>query len=117
MNWLTQDELARRWGISTRTLEHWRVIRYGPKYTKIGHAVRYLKEDIEQYEKDHARICDSEGNNYADIEPAINAYANGEISAGRMRECFNSWQQGKKYVLPPEQTTTDIARVNEGSRS
>lgn len=101
MAWLTQIELAQRWDISPRTLERWRVIGYGPNFTKIGHLVRYSVDEIEQYEKDHARISDVEGHSYVDLEPAIMALASGEISPGRMRECFNAWQIGQKYELPP----------------
>lgn len=101
MTWLTQTELAKRWDISPRTLERWRVIGYGPNYTKIGHHVRYATGEIEQYEKDHSRVSDVEGHSYTDLEPAIRAFAAGDIGEGRMRECFNAWQQGKPYDLPP----------------
>ena len=100
MTWMTQTELAQRWDISPRTLERWRVVGYGPQFTKIGHAVRYSASEIEQYEKDRARTCDVEGHAYADLEPAIVALVNGNISPGRMRECFNAWQSGKKFDLP-----------------
>jgi hypothetical protein len=47
---LTQDELAKRWRISPRTLERWRWLRLGPQYLKIGGRVVYALEDVETFE-------------------------------------------------------------------
>ena len=47
---LTQDELAKRWRISPRTLERWRWLRLGPQYLKIGGRVVYVLEDVESFE-------------------------------------------------------------------
>jgi hypothetical protein len=47
---LTQRDLARRWRISTRTLERWRWLRQGPPYLKLGGAVVYRLEDVEAFE-------------------------------------------------------------------
>ncbi len=47
---LTQKQLARRWNISERTLERWRVIGHGPQFIKIGGHVRYRLSDIVAYE-------------------------------------------------------------------
>ncbi|MFO1158468.1 MAG: DNA-binding protein [Reyranellaceae bacterium] len=47
---LTQDELAKRWRISPRTLERWRWLRLGPQYLKIGGRVVYSLEDVENFE-------------------------------------------------------------------
>jgi len=47
---LDQSELAKRWGISPRTLERWRWAGEGVKYIKIGGAVRYRLGDVEAYE-------------------------------------------------------------------
>ena len=47
---LTQDELAKRWRISPRTLERWRWLRRGPQYLKIGGRVVYALEDVENFE-------------------------------------------------------------------
>ena len=47
---LTQDELAKRWRISPRTLERWRWLRLGPQYLKIGGRVVYALEDVENFE-------------------------------------------------------------------
>jgi hypothetical protein len=45
-----QKAVARRWGISPRTLERWRWYGTGPRYLKIGGRVLYRLEDIEAYE-------------------------------------------------------------------
>lgn len=47
---LTQDELAKRWRISPRTLERWRWLRLGPQYLKIGGRVVYSLEDVQSFE-------------------------------------------------------------------
>lgn len=52
---LTQTDLARRWKLSTRSLEKWRTLGTGPVYVKVGGAVRYRLEDILAYEDAHLR--------------------------------------------------------------
>lgn len=47
---LKQKEVARRWGISHRTLERWRVIGQGPVFLKVGAHVVYRLRDIERWE-------------------------------------------------------------------
>lgn len=47
---LSQKELARRWGISHRTLERWRYEGTGPAYLKLGGRVLYRLADIEDHE-------------------------------------------------------------------
>src|SRR6266550_6741622 len=47
---LTQEQLARRWNISPRTLERWRWLKQGPTYLKVGGRVLYRLEDIDAFE-------------------------------------------------------------------
>ena len=47
---LNQKELARRWGISHRTLERWRYGGQGPAFLKLGGRVLYRLADIEAFE-------------------------------------------------------------------
>lgn len=47
---ITQNELARRWAISPRTLERWRWIGGGPRFIKVGGRVLYSLAEIEAYE-------------------------------------------------------------------
>jgi hypothetical protein len=47
---LCQEELARRWRISPRTLERWRWLGEGPAFLKIGGRVAYRLLDVEAYE-------------------------------------------------------------------
>jgi len=51
---LTQDDLARRWQCSPRTLERWRWHGEGPPWVKIGGLARYRLQDIEAYEREQA---------------------------------------------------------------
>ena len=48
---LNQKELARRWGISHRTLERWRYTGLGPAFLKLGGRVLYRLPDIEAFEQ------------------------------------------------------------------
>lgn len=47
---LNQRDLAKRWGISHRTLERWRSIGFGPAFLKIGSRVAYRLADVEAFE-------------------------------------------------------------------
>ena len=47
---LNQKQLARRWGLSPRTLERWRWLRQGPVYFKLGGKVAYRVTDIDEFE-------------------------------------------------------------------
>lgn len=55
---LNQTELARRWRLSSRTLERWRWLNKGPDFVKFGRAVRYRLLDIESYERSQLRRVD-----------------------------------------------------------
>jgi predicted DNA-binding transcriptional regulator AlpA len=55
MRHLNQIELARRWGISPRTLERWRWQKTGPRYIKLGSHVAYRVDDIEAFEAEQER--------------------------------------------------------------
>ncbi len=48
---LNQDQLARRWSLSARTLERWRSHGKGPCYLRLGGRVAYRLEDVEIFEK------------------------------------------------------------------
>ena len=48
---LNQKELARRWGISHRTLERWRYSGEGPSFLKLGGRVLYRLPDVEAFEQ------------------------------------------------------------------
>ena len=52
---LNQESLARRWGMSTRTLERWRWLKQGPRYLKLGGHVVYREDDVAAFESAQAR--------------------------------------------------------------
>lgn len=58
--YLTEQDLATRWGISERTLQKWRVRGAGPVFRKIGFSVRYDSRDVEAYEDEQARRSTSD---------------------------------------------------------
>jgi predicted DNA-binding transcriptional regulator AlpA len=43
---LTERDVARITGLSVASVRRWRLLRQGPKYIKIGAAVRYKPEDV-----------------------------------------------------------------------
>jgi predicted DNA-binding transcriptional regulator AlpA len=43
---LNEYDIARITGLSVASVRRWRLVRQGPKYIKIGAAVRYKPEDI-----------------------------------------------------------------------
>jgi len=43
---LNEHDVARITGLSVASVRRWRLLRQGPKYLKIGAAVRYRTEDI-----------------------------------------------------------------------
>ena len=43
---LNEHEVARITGLSVASVRRWRLLRQGPKYIKIGSAVRYKQEDV-----------------------------------------------------------------------
>lgn len=45
-------ELAKRWGISPKTLQRWRSEGRGPRYLKLSKRVVYPVDEIEAYEHD-----------------------------------------------------------------
>ncbi len=48
---MNQKELARRWGMSHRTLERWRYTGQGPVFLKLGGRVVYRLVDVEAFEQ------------------------------------------------------------------
>ena len=46
---LTERDIARITGLSIATVRRWRLLRQGPKYLKIGSAVRYVPADLERW--------------------------------------------------------------------
>ena len=47
---LRKRELAKRWKISTRTLERWQAEGFGPRWLLLGGSVRYHLSDVTAYE-------------------------------------------------------------------
>jgi predicted DNA-binding transcriptional regulator AlpA len=61
---LNEHDVARITGMSVASVRRWRLIRQGPKYLKLGSAVRYRLADITSWlnsrptggEQNHARL-------------------------------------------------------------
>jgi len=45
-NLLNEHDIARITGMSVASVRRWRLFSQGPKYLKIGSAVRYRREDV-----------------------------------------------------------------------
>lgn len=46
-----ERKLARRWDVSCKLLQKWRSLGQGPRYRKLGSAVRYALSDIVAFEQ------------------------------------------------------------------
>lgn len=46
---LNEHDVARITGLSVASVRRWRLFRQGPKYLKIGSAVRYRLEDVRSW--------------------------------------------------------------------
>jgi len=46
---LNEHDVARITGLSVASVRRWRLLRKGPKYIKIGAAVRYKAEDVSMW--------------------------------------------------------------------
>ena len=47
---VSERQLARRWGVSMRTLQRWRAEHYGPAFMRIGGSIRYALDDVLRFE-------------------------------------------------------------------
>ena len=48
---LTDLEVAKRLGVSRFTVRSWRLKGVGPRFLKMGRAVRYRSRDVDEYER------------------------------------------------------------------
>ena len=48
---LTDVEVASRLGVSRFTVRSWRLKGVGPRFLKLGRAVRYRPQDVDDYER------------------------------------------------------------------
>ena len=56
---LNEIELGKRWGVSPKTLQRWRMEDRGPAYIKLSKRVTYAMEDIVAYEASQKRVCEN----------------------------------------------------------
>lgn len=49
MKFFDEKEVAEQLSVSVGTLRKWRILNQGPKYRKIGRAVRYAASDIANF--------------------------------------------------------------------
>ena len=60
MEVLSTAQAAKFVNMSPRTLERWRLTGGGPRYLKLGRAVRYRKDDLEQFLAESRRSSTSD---------------------------------------------------------
>jgi predicted DNA-binding transcriptional regulator AlpA len=48
---MNEHDIARITGLSVASVRRWRLLRQGPRYVKIGAAVRYKIEDVQAWLK------------------------------------------------------------------
>jgi len=51
---LTIEDVAKRWELTTATLDNWRWTGRGPTFLKLGHKIWYRPKDIESFEEQRA---------------------------------------------------------------
>lgn len=54
--YLTEKDLAKKWGLSPKTLQRWRWLNTGPDYIKIGNRIRYTSEGIKNFEEENKHL-------------------------------------------------------------
>ena len=57
---LRENEVSTRLGLSVRTLQKWRLEGRGPRFVKLGNAVRYDPADLDLFVRDGARRSTSD---------------------------------------------------------
>jgi predicted DNA-binding transcriptional regulator AlpA len=58
---INQRQLAKRWGVSERSIERYRTEGTGPCYLKINGRVVYSVIDVEAWEQSRKRLSTSQG--------------------------------------------------------
>ena len=58
---VTERDASELLGVSMRTLQKWRLQGNGPRFVKLGHAVRYDVKDLEAYIESGRRRSTSDG--------------------------------------------------------
>jgi predicted DNA-binding transcriptional regulator AlpA len=54
---LTPAEVAVKLGVTENALAIWRYYRRGPNFFKLGRAVRYDEDEVEQFKRDNTQEC------------------------------------------------------------
>jgi hypothetical protein len=49
LNWITEKKVSEMTDLAVQTLRNWRHLSKGPAYSKIGRAIRYNLDDVENY--------------------------------------------------------------------
>ncbi len=62
---LTQKDAARILGLSVRTLERHRLAGTGPRFARLGHLIRYRKNDLAEWIEANLLNATSEDSAYA----------------------------------------------------
>jgi predicted site-specific integrase-resolvase len=69
--YLSEKCLAKKWGISHRTLQRWRWLNVGPAYIRIGGRVRYTQENIKSFEEENSHLQKAKDVPVLDCSPEI----------------------------------------------
>jgi len=51
--YISEKGLAKKWGLSPKTLQRWRWLKVGPSYIKISGRVRYTDDAIKEFESNN----------------------------------------------------------------
>lgn len=103
---LNEIELAKRWGVSPKTLQRWRTENRGPAYLKLSKRVTYPIEDIVAFEASQKRVRENSH------EFAAQRAAN-QVSA----EAFESSIQGGSQPGMTAQSTSPFISDADAARA
>jgi predicted site-specific integrase-resolvase len=55
----TEEQVSKRWNVSRKTLQAWRLNGGGPVFVKMGKSVRYLDADLTAFEEANKKASTS----------------------------------------------------------
>lgn len=107
---LSQEELAKRWNLSHRTLERWRWIGNGPSHFKAGGKVRYRLDDILAFEQERTFENMNDYPRIEKIKSLIGDFYSLDMIGDALKDVLTEYQYQEKHGITREQIFKDSAR-------
>lgn len=107
---LSQEELAKRWNLSHRTLERWRWIGSGPSHFKAGGKVRYRLDDVLAFEKERTFENMNDYPRIEKIKTLVKDFYSLDMIADALKDNITESQYTEKHGVSTHQVFKDSAR-------